>query len=51
VPLDRKAVDRLAGRQIADLLRTRAVSPEEKRMIRLNHERAARRAEKKHSER
>jgi len=38
--LDRATVDRLAGRQIADLMQ-----------IRIRHEQAARRAEKKHGNR
>jgi hypothetical protein len=51
MPLDRKTVDSIAGRQIHDLMQTRHVSAEEKRMIRQRHEQAARRAEQKHAKR
>jgi hypothetical protein len=47
VPLDRAAVDRNAGRQIADLQRTRHVTDDEKRRIRKMHEDAARGVEAK----
>jgi len=51
MPLDRRTVDRLAATQIRDLMRTRNVSPEEKQQIRLRHEQAAQRAEKKNARR
>jgi len=44
VGVDRVTVERLAGRQIADLQQTRHVTDEEKRRIRRLHELAARRA-------
>jgi len=47
VPLDRNTVDRLAGRQIADLQKTRSVSDAEKRRIRKMHEQIARKVEKR----
>ena len=47
MPLDRRTVDRLAGRQIADLQRTRTVSDAEKRSIRKMHEQIARKTEMK----
>jgi hypothetical protein len=47
VPLDRAAVDRNAGRQIADLQLTRHVSDDEKRRIRKMHEDAVRKVESK----
>ncbi len=49
MPLDRRTVERLAGTQIRDLMRTRHVSPDEKRQIRRQHEQAAQKAEKKHA--
>jgi hypothetical protein len=45
--LDRTTVDRRAGRQIADLQRTRHVSDAEKRGIRKMHEDIARKVEQK----
>jgi hypothetical protein len=47
MPLDRSAVDRLAGRQIADLQKIRHVTDAEKRSIRKLHEQIARKVEGK----
>jgi len=51
MPLDRRTVDRLAGEQIRDLMKTRNVTPDQKRQIRRQHEQAAQRAEKKSARR
>jgi len=47
VPLDRNTVDRRAGRQIADLQKTRSVTDAQKRSIRKMHEEIARKVERK----
>ena len=44
--LDRGTVDRLAGRQIADLQKTRHVTDAEKRSIRKMHEMIARKVDR-----